>query len=491
MSRTIPIKFRGSEYKSVKEAIEKTGISRHLINKECVFLKDRQLSGGRSSKVSMPEKDELEDIYNRLVSIRKTARHFSVSDSRVKSWLSEYGIPVIDLSTAIQRHSDKKRPSRKELESIYLTKSYQETQDRFGVGHTLLDRWLKELSIPKKPRGETRRVKSEARRENIKPTSQTLSCLYERYSIHDLASTYGVDKGVIREWLNEYEIDIVKQASREEKKLLDFCQSIDSSFRSRDRSIISPFELDIVSDEFKLAIEYCGVYWHSSKFKDKRYHQNKLNACLEKGYDLITVFESDSMEKVRSLISSKLGQTSKVYARHTEARVITDKEARDFHAQHHLMGAVKSKYNMGLFNENQLLMVASFSKSRFSKSGEIECTRMTSHSDHQVLGGVSKLMKNAREEFGFDEMITYADRRFGEGKSYLSCDFEYVGSTGPGFFYFGKDQILESRFALQKHKLPAKLREFDPNLTAEENIARDGYLKIYDCGHNIYKWKKG
>lgn len=60
-----------------------------------------------------------------------------------------------------------------------------------------------------------------------------------------------------------------------------------------DRSLLDNLELDIYIESEKLAIEYCGIYWHSEKFKDKKYHINKLQRCEALGIRLITIFEDE------------------------------------------------------------------------------------------------------------------------------------------------------------------------------------------------------
>jgi len=57
---------------------------------------------------------------------------------------------------------------------------------------------------------------------------------------------------------------------------------------------IYPYELDIFIPEKNVAIEYCGLYWHSEqKGKDKNYHKNKFNLCREKNIKLLTIFEDE------------------------------------------------------------------------------------------------------------------------------------------------------------------------------------------------------
>ncbi|NDB85961.1 MAG: tandem-95 repeat protein, partial [Alphaproteobacteria bacterium] len=65
--------------------------------------------------------------------------------------------------------------------------------------------------------------------------------------------------------------------------------------RQSDKKIIAPYELDIVIPSKKLAIEYCGLFWHSEYNRpDPNYHANKLKLCGQQGYRLITIFEDET-----------------------------------------------------------------------------------------------------------------------------------------------------------------------------------------------------
>lgn len=79
-------------------------------------------------------------------------------------------------------------------------------------------------------------------------------------------------------------------------------------------------ELDIYLPEFNFAIEYDGLYWHSSNRQstDKNYHANKTHLCEEKGINLLHVFENEwifSRDIVESIIKSRLGIYGRVCMR--------------------------------------------------------------------------------------------------------------------------------------------------------------------------------
>lgn len=83
--------------------------------------------------------------------------------------------------------------------------------------------------------------------------------------------------------------------SNGEQDLYNYVSSIYSGSISRsNRSLIKPFELDMILDDIKLCIEFNGDYWHSTNIvEDQYYHVNKLNLCLLRGYKLIQVREND------------------------------------------------------------------------------------------------------------------------------------------------------------------------------------------------------
>ena len=53
------------------------------------------------------------------------------------------------------------------------------------------------------------------------------------------------------------------------------------------------FELDIYIPQIRLAIDINGTYWHSTKFKDKYYHQRKTRCCNKVGIQLLHIFEDE------------------------------------------------------------------------------------------------------------------------------------------------------------------------------------------------------
>ena len=94
-----------------------------------------------------------------------------------------------------------------------------------------------------------------------------------------------------------------KQSSKPEKDLTDFCKIYFPNLLENNRQYISPYELDIIIPELKLAIELNGIYWHAINFGSKRnHHLNKTEMCEQIGYRLIHIWEdewNDNQEKIK------------------------------------------------------------------------------------------------------------------------------------------------------------------------------------------------
>lgn len=78
---------------------------------------------------------------------------------------------------------------------------------------------------------------------------------------------------------------------KKEEEISELLKSMNLDFTEKDRNNIKPFELDFFITSHNLAIEFNGVYWHSSLFKDKWYHQMKVELCNRKNIRLLHIYE--------------------------------------------------------------------------------------------------------------------------------------------------------------------------------------------------------
>lgn len=112
--------------------------------------------------------------------------------------------------------------------------------------------------------------------------------------IDEIAKENNVCNDLIRKKLKKFNITILTYTrSQDEKEIEDFLIKNGYNVEITTRKIIKPYELDIFLPDKNLAIEYCGLFWHSESRLGKDYHLNKLKMCLEKGIKLITLFSNE------------------------------------------------------------------------------------------------------------------------------------------------------------------------------------------------------
>lgn len=219
----------------------------------------------------------------------------------------------------------------------------------------------------------------------------------------------------------------------------------------------------------------------------KFYHVDKMKACSEKGVRLIQIWDDEWYHKediVKSLLSNVLGMPQrKIYARKSQVKDVSSKEARLFMEENHLQGYVASSVRIGLFYQEELVSLLLLTKPRFNKQYDWEITRFASKKGYRVAGGFNKLLSHFRKsEVG--SILTYSDARLFSGNVYIQAGFSSLGLSSPGYSYAPLNRhlaTLESRYQFQKHKQ----KDFDPALTEWENMQLRGYDRVWDCGN----WK--
>lgn len=288
------------------------------------------------------------------------------------------------------------------------------------------------------------------------------------------------------------EIHYENSISDAEIELQNYVKTICNNVLTNDRTIIRPLELDIVLPDIKLAIEYNGSYWHNVENKGPNYHLNKTHLCQENGYQLFHIFEFDDIDIWKSMISNKLKLNKVIYARNCEVREIEYKDVENFLNENHIQKACTSKINLGLYYNNILLEVMTFSKPRFNKDYDYELLRLCTKKYYSVVGGASKLFMYFTSKYN-GSVISYANRRFSNGSIYKILGFKEVKITPPNYFYIKNDIVL-TRYQCQKHKLKELfekeiIKEYNESLTESEIMSLNKFMKIYDSGNIVFGYK--
>ena len=101
------------------------------------------------------------------------------------------------------------------------------------------------------------------------------------------------------------------------------------------KRIIKPYELDIYIQNNNLAIEFDGLFWHSSESgKSSSYHLEKYTKCKEKNIKLIHIFEDEwdfKSDIVKSILTKNISN-NKIYISNLQYTIshLSKKDERDF-----------------------------------------------------------------------------------------------------------------------------------------------------------------
>lgn len=280
-----------------------------------------------------------------------------------------------------------------------------------------------------------------------------------------------------------------------ETQLTDYLSNHYTDIQVRKKDIIPPLELDVYIPDKKFAVEFNGLYWHSSANKTKEYHLNKWRRCNELGIRIFSVWEDDwiyRQEIVKSSLLYSLGLiNNKVAARKCEIREVSSSESWLFLQENHLQGGCKSSCRLGLYYGNTLVSLMTFSKPRLplssnkSSEGTWELTRFCTKINLVVPGSASRLLKYFEEKYEPKSIETYSDNSTFDGGLYEQLGFEFKHFTKPGYWYLIKGR-REYRFNWRKSRLVSM--GANPSKTEEEIMSEWGFPRIYNAGNK--KWIK-
>lgn len=275
-------------------------------------------------------------------------------------------------------------------------------------------------------------------------------------------------------------------SSTGEQEIQQFLQSLNIPFEVNVRNIISPYELDIYIPQFNLAIEYCGLYWHSEQQgKNKNYHQQKLQLCQQQNIRLLTIFSDEWINK-NELICQKLrillnqDNRKAVYARKCKIVQVPIEQRSSFFDSNHIQGNGLGSISIGLEYNNELVACMLLSK----QDQDYHLNRYAT--SNRVIGGFSKLLNYFKHNYEFDNIITFADLRWSIGDLYNQTGFIIDKIIPPDYYYSPDGHTRIHKFNYRRKYLPKLLKNFDPNLSEKQNCDINNVLRIWDCGKIRY-----
>lgn len=300
-------------------------------------------------------------------------------------------------------------------------------------------------------------------------------------SYYDLKPIFNAPYYTLYMWANKLNIkDYIKHTfdgqSHYEEDIINFLNSIGiTKIEKHNTEILNGQEIDIYLPENKIGIEFNGTYWHSDLYKKDTYHYRKSLLAQEKGIRLIHIYQYEwdnelQKEKIKSLLRIALGKVNtKIYARQCEIRIISNKEAKELNDQIHLQGHRNAQVTYGLFYEDKLVQLMSFSK---NKKYEWEIIRGCPGSNNIVIGGVSRLFSHFIKDYNPKEVFSYCDFNKFNGKSYEALGMKFIGYTGPDMKYIINGEVV--------NRQPSRYKEIKAKIES----------RIYGSGSKKYLWTK-
>lgn len=260
----------------------------------------------------------------------------------------------------------------------------------------------------------------------------------------------------------------------------------------------SIFEL-IFLPQHQLYLHFIDLHTFQEKTIPINYFQDFSNQFNAQNQRIIHLWEDVYVSKtalVEARILAILGKFTRLHARHCIIERIDKPMADKFLEINHLQGSVKAKFKYGLFLKSQyiarfemvisenkdhqkinvpmLIGVATFSGGRTMKIDErkgkrsYELIRFASLKGYVVVGGMDKLLKAFTKEHQPDDIMSYAERDWSDGRSYYKLGFEKIENSLPQTFFIN---------LLTMERLSINL------LTGE---MEDKYLKIFNAGNVKY-----
>jgi hypothetical protein len=197
----------------------------------------------------------------------------------------------------------------------------------------------------------------------------------------------------------------------------------------------------------------------------------------ERGILLVQLWEDiwlKKKEQVLSRICSLVGKNEKIHGRKTKIEVLDQATADQFLLTYHLQGSARARYKFGLIYNEELVAVASFSGSRLMKFKgpeyrSSELIRFACKSRVTVTGGFTKLLKHYIALVKPNDLMSYADRDWSNGKGYESSGFVLTEVQEPSYLWL--DQSTLTRYF--RHRKP------------EESL-ESNFVEIFNTGNLKY-----
>lgn len=377
--------------------------------------------------------------------------------------------------------------------------------EKYGVNSPMLIPGIKEKAIESyvKNNGGMGGARDSVK-EKLEETLTQFVDLYEsgEYDLHEIAEIMEKSLGTIQLYGRKlgYQVNLPNKLNETWKYFLLKETGVDFDYEGA--IYTNPRKkVDLYNDDLKIAIEINPTITHSTQatplFRKKvhgTYHQERAIDAEKNGWLLIQIFDWDDPMDIVKLIKYITKDTTKIYARKCKVQEISKHESTRFLEENHRQGArAREKIAYGLFYDDELVQVMTFSKERFKKSNvnsvSYELLRLASKSGVNVVGGASKLLNAfVNSDYKPIEIKSFVDYSKGQGKVYerIGMTFEGLAALNGIYANIHTGEALKVTTVSQKYSKEYKRL----GQTQQEYMNSKHFYRINDAGNKIYKWVK-
>ena len=204
---------------------------------------------------------------------------------------------------------------------------------------------------------------------------------------------------------------------------------------------------------------------------------------------------------------------SKIYMKDCKVKEISSSKKNKFLNKYHLQGEDRSNINLGLYwknsktNKLKLVSVMTFCKPRRAlgqnknSKYDYELSRFANNSNYIVIGSFGKLFSYFKKNYKWENLITYADRRWSQGDVYIKNGWVFDHNSKPNYWYTDGTRRFH-RFRFNKQHLKeysqnpnSKYYEifkniYDDNKTEKQIMKESKFYTIYDCGNMVFIYNR-
>jgi len=290
-----------------------------------------------------------------------------------------------------------------------------------------------------------------------------------------------------------YHIPNIKCPSCSPKKIPSYCSneeisivnliehfSPEAKYHQSDKRIILPYELDIVLSDLKVAIEYCGLYWHSyySLGKKAEYHQTKTKRANDKGFHLITIFSDENNRKNNAVIARIKDIVSPIIPLPEETLKIeklTDENT---------INSFLDEYSLSLDIPDEKVVYGAWLNNQLVATVSLTLNKDTVDIVDFSTSGISrkfifpKFIEHIKTTLNPEFINFCIDLRWENPNDYLDLGFSCISDIDPVLWLVID---YEARVPQKEAKKIIKKYKNDPNKICEKTE----FDCIWDCGHKL------